>query len=72
MNERVKKLTDEASALTPDERAELIDGILCLDAPDPAIDAAWAAEAQRRLAAWRRGELPSIPAEEVFAKYFKP
>jgi hypothetical protein len=33
--------------------------------PDEEIDALWVAEAQRRLAAYRRGEVQGIPAEDV-------
>jgi len=40
-----------------------------LDVPDPAIDAAWAHEADARVEAHDRGEIESIPAEDVFAKY---
>lgn len=65
MNARVKELGPEARALTAGERCSL-------DAPDSAIDAAWAAEARDRLEAWRRGETTSIPADRVFAKYLKP
>ena len=33
--------------------------------PDEEIDALWIEEAQRRLAAYRRGEVQGIPAEDV-------
>ncbi|MEQ1695299.1 MAG: addiction module protein [Hyphomicrobiaceae bacterium] len=70
MNEPVKKLTDEAAALTPDEQAELVEGILqTLDVPDRAIEAAWAAEIKDRLAACRRGELETVDFDEVLAGY---
>lgn len=73
MNDRVKTLGLEARKLTADERFELVDEILAsLHEPDPAIDAAWAREAKDRLQAWRRGELTSWPAADVFAKYLKP
>jgi len=32
------------------------------------LDAAWAAEIERRLAAYDRGDVTAIPVEEVFAK----
>ena len=70
MNDRVKTLGLEARKLSADERFELVDNILAsLHEPDPAIDAAWALEAKDRLEAWRRGELKSRPAADVFAKY---
>ncbi len=72
MNARVRSLGQEARSLSAKERCELVDDILTsLDVPDPAIDAAWAAEAHDRLEAWRRGELASVPADDVFAKYQK-
>jgi putative addiction module component (TIGR02574 family) len=61
MNERIKKLTEQASFLPPIERAELVEGILqSLDATDPNLDQLWAEEAQDRLAAYRRGELEAL------------
>ena len=73
MNDRVKTLGLEARKLSADERFELVDNILAsLHETDPAIDAAWAREAKDRLEAWRRGELKSRPAADVFAKYSKP
>jgi hypothetical protein len=73
MNATVKTLEREASKLTVDGRFELVEQILAgIDVTDPDIDAAWAAEAQDRLEAWRKGGLKSRPAAEVFAKYAKP
>lgn len=68
MNERVKKLTDEARALPPAERAELVEGILdSLDAADPRLDRLWAGEAADRLAAYRRGEVAAVDLRDVLA-----
>jgi putative addiction module component (TIGR02574 family) len=59
-------LLQAALALSPNERFALADGILSsLDAPDPEIDRIWIDEAARRLAAFRRGEVKGIPAEDV-------
>jgi putative addiction module component (TIGR02574 family) len=72
MNARIQSLGQEARALSAEERCELVDDILASIYPSNAvIDAAWANEARDRLDAWRRGELTSIPAQEVFAKYRK-
>jgi putative addiction module component (TIGR02574 family) len=69
MNERVKKLTDEAAKLTPLERAELVEGILAsLVTPDPQIDRAWAAEAEDRLKAYERGEIEAVDFDQALAK----
>jgi len=70
MNDRVKKLTEQASLLPPIERAELVEGILqSLDATDPNLDKLWAEEAKDRLAAYRRGELEALDFDETLAKH---
>ena len=55
--------------LPHDERAQLIEGILSSFAPEQRqrIDLLWAQEAEGRIDAYDRGELRSVPAEEVFA-----
>ena len=58
-----KQLCDQASQLPPDERMALVDQIL------DTLDAQWAQEAESRLAAYRQGEVQSIPLSEVIAKY---
>ncbi len=63
------EILESARKLRPVERLHLIDALLeSLDEPDPVIEAAWLAEAQDRLAAFERGELPAAPIEELFAK----
>jgi putative addiction module component (TIGR02574 family) len=58
-----------ALKLAPEERFALVDEILrTLDKPDPEIDRLWIEEAERRLAAYRRGEVKGIPAEDVLGK----
>jgi putative addiction module component (TIGR02574 family) len=70
MNERIRKLTEQASLLPPVERAELVEGILqILDATDPSLDQIWAEEAKDRLAAYRRGELEALDFDETLAKH---
>jgi len=70
MNERIKKLTDEALKLAPMERVELIEGILqSLDATDPRLDSLWAREAADRIAAYQRGEIEAHDFDEVIGKY---
>ncbi len=65
-----RELLDSALKLAPEERFALVDGILhSLDQPDPEIDRLWIEEAQRRLAAYRRGEVKGIPAEEVVGDF---
>jgi putative addiction module component (TIGR02574 family) len=63
-----EKVLEEALKLNQANRFMLIDGLLkSLDAPDPAIEAIWAAEAEQRLKAYREGRLEGVPMEEVFA-----
>ena len=70
MTETAKTLSQRARALPPAERLALVDDILgSLDETNPEIDRLWAAEAEDRLAAWRRGEIRAIPLTEVLRKY---
>lgn len=65
-----EELLEQAKTLSPSEQLELVEGLLNeLDRPDENIDAAWAAEAQDRLAAYRKGQIRAIPLEDVLAKY---
>lgn len=73
MNERVKKLTEEAAKLTPLERTELVEEILAsLSETDPEIDRAWAEVCEQRLDAYLRGDVDAKTADEVLSKYLKP
>jgi hypothetical protein len=75
MHERVKRLTEEFAKLAPDEQAELIDRLIVLRKPDPEIDKAWVAEAERRAARHDSGEEPGVDAfaaaDELRAKLAK-
>ena len=65
-----KQLSDQALQFPPEERMALVDQILdTLDERDSSLDAQWAQEAESLLAAYRRGEVPAIPLNEVIAKY---
>jgi len=65
-----KTLIDSALKLPPAERFELIDELLhSLDRPDPEIDRLWIEEAERRLAAYRSGQVKGIPAEDVLGEF---
>lgn len=45
-----------------------VDGLLkSLDEPDKDIDRIWAEEAEKRLDAYRRGDLEGMPMEEIFS-----
>ena len=63
-------LLTAARKLAPVEQLDLVEQLLDeLDKPDEAIDALWLREAQDRLAAYHRGEIPAVPLGEVLAKY---
>jgi putative addiction module component (TIGR02574 family) len=62
-----KELASLAAKLPPSDRLQLVEAILAtLDKPDPEISAAWAKEADDRLAAFRRGELAAVGEDDVF------
>lgn len=63
-----QSILDTAMALPDDERAEL--AAILVDSigdgrPEAEIDAAWLAEAKRRLEAVRSGKATLVPTEEV-------
>lgn len=70
MPDTAADLAQRGKQLPPDERERLVDALLeSLNEPAyQALDAAWDAEIERRLAAYDNGEVAAIPAEEVFAK----
>jgi putative addiction module component (TIGR02574 family) len=69
MKSDLKHVEDQARGLSAEERAKLAESMLeSLHAPLSDIETAWAEEVERRVAAFDRGELPSYPAEDVFAE----
>ena len=70
MSATVDEILDDAPALSPAERAALVEELLSsLDKPDPALDRLWAKEAEARIDAAERGEMKSVPASQVVGKY---
>lgn len=62
-----KEILEQALALRPDEKFSVVEGILrSLDEPDTSLDAIWAEEAEKRLRAYRKGDLEAIPMKDVF------
>lgn len=66
MNAHVKELYEQAKTLTVDERIELAD-LLYADTAIPSAEweAEWVAECKDRLAAFERGEMDAIEADEL-------
>ncbi len=70
MTQAAEAVSAQAVKLPPAERMQVVERILdSLDEPDAALDAAWAAEAEDRLSAYRRGEVKAVALSEVIAKY---
>ena len=68
MTEAAETLRVQAMQLPPEDRMALVEHLLdSLDEPDPSLDALWAKEADHRLAAYRRGEIPAIALSDVIA-----
>ena len=70
MAESLEHLETEALKLAEKDRAELARVLLLSleEAPDQDIEAAWAAEAERRYAELKAGSVSPIPSEEVLAE----
>lgn len=74
MDKDISRLEAEARQLTPRDRARLVRRLIAtLDSgEDQDAEQLWLDEAERRLAAWRRGEATAIPGDEVFGELLKP
>ena len=70
MSELLAELEQQARALPPDDRARLAEVLLeSLQAtPLSEVEAAWNREITERIAAYDRGDLQTIYAEDVFAE----
>ena len=70
MSDALKELERKAKSLTADERAQLAEFLLesIQEPPVAEIEAAWDREIEERAAAYDRGELQTISAEDVFAE----
>lgn len=70
MARAVSIIQQEIRALSTSDKAQLLRVLLEeLDGPtDPGIDAAWAAEVQRRSREIDEGVVQCVPADEVFRK----
>jgi putative addiction module component (TIGR02574 family) len=67
------ELVHEIEKLPPIERAQIVDIVMRdLFALDTEIDRAWTQEAATRWDAYKKGEVKSIPYEEVMSRYKRP
>ncbi len=69
MSALLDELSEKASSLTLEDRAQLAQELLesVEREADPDVQAAWEGEIASRIARYKRGEAKLIPAEEVFA-----
>lgn len=69
MSASLKQIEEQARALSAEDRARLAESMLeSLHVPVSEVEAAWAEEIERRVAAFDRGEIPSYSAEDVFGE----
>ena len=69
MSASLKQIQEQANLLSAEERAKLAEAMLeSLHTPVAEIEAAWAEEIDRRVAAFDRREMPTYLAEDVFAE----
>ena len=62
-----KDVLEQALKLKPGERFLVVEGLIkSLDKPDSTLDTIWVDEAEKRLKAYRSGDLEGIPMEEIF------
>jgi putative addiction module component (TIGR02574 family) len=62
-----KHILEQALKMTPADRFVIIEGLLnSLDEPDKTIDEIWAIEAEKRLEAYKQGNLKTLSCEDVF------
>ncbi len=65
----VKEIIREAESLPVEERAVLVNSLLCtLNPPEPELDRKWAKVAKRRLKELRSARVKAVPGDQVFAK----
>jgi putative addiction module component (TIGR02574 family) len=68
MSASLKQIEEQARELNMEDRAKLAESMLeSLRPPLSEIEAAWAAEIEKRVAAYDSGEIASYDADEVFA-----
>ncbi|HCH24523.1 MAG TPA: hypothetical protein DE179_09545 [Oceanospirillaceae bacterium] len=70
MTKLSNEVLQQALALSSQEKAQIIEGLLAsLDTPGADIDSAWAAEVDARVDAYDKGQLSSVSVADVLGKY---
>ncbi|MDR8389933.1 addiction module protein [Aliifodinibius sp. S!AR15-10] len=66
---KTKELIEEISSLPVEDRVLVADSVLrSLNPPEAEIDKKWAKVAQKRLDQLQKGEVETIPGDQVFKK----
>jgi putative addiction module component (TIGR02574 family) len=68
MSNELEILEKQALKLTPEERARLADRLIASIFEDHEIEAAWAAEVERRIEEIESGRAKLVPAAEAIAR----
>ena len=70
MSTEASRILNEVLTLPPAERAQLVERVLASlgEQPDEERLKRWAEESESRLDAIERGELETVPGEEMFAR----
>jgi putative addiction module component (TIGR02574 family) len=64
-----KTIISKALHLKPAEKSIVIEALLkSLAVPDPKIEKIWAAEAEKRLKAYKAGKMKTVSFEDMFIK----
>jgi putative addiction module component (TIGR02574 family) len=64
-----KNILEQALKMRPADRFLIIEGLLySLDEPDKTLEEIWAIEAEKRLQAYKAGQLKTLSYEEVFGQ----
>lgn len=62
----IKEIEKKSLELNALDKIHLVEKLLSsLDKPDPEIEKAWTIEAEKRFAAYEKGDLKAIPLEKV-------
>ncbi len=73
MSPQVREIEQKAIRLPASEREALAERLMRSldDLPLSEVEEAWVAEAERRFAAWRRGERQAVPAKRALRELRK-
>jgi len=70
MSTNSEQIFRQAMALSPRDRAEVVERLLASFQlpPDPELDQLWAQEAEDRIDAYERGDITAIHADDLYAR----